>query len=525
MSSQALWTPRERERAQAIAAELRRRAAARPGTGWADWLTAHFPAYISAGFAPRHADLWDWAWAITPGTRPAPFVGIWPRGGAKSTSAELAVASASMRHMRRYALYISETQDQADKHVGTCGTLFESAGVERAVNKYGSSRGWRRNRLRTADGFTVDALGLDTAARGIKVDADRPDLMVLDDIDARHDTPAAVAKKIETLTTTILPAGSNDCAVLAVQNLIHTGSIFSKLACPAGSDAGADFLADRIVSGPFPALEDFAYEILDGRYVVTAGTPTWAGQGLSDCQAYINTWGMRAFLRECQHDIGNAVGALWDRVEMIDAYRTTEIPHLVRIVVAVDPEATSGNDSAETGIVVAGKDAAGHGYVLDDATLRARPLGWATAAVAAYNKFAADRLVAEDNNGGEMVEETIKTVKGAPPVTRIHASRGKQARAEPIAAVYELGLIHHVGFFSQLEDQMCGWAPGTGAPSPDRVDALVWALTELGFALPVVPAGAVAAANPATPARIPRATVQISGGRFGRGDRSRGWHR
>jgi hypothetical protein len=515
-------TPRERERARAIAAELKRRKKSADAPGWKAWLIARFPAYVGAGFAPRHAALWEWTWAIAKGVRPAPFVALWPRGGAKSTSAELAAAAVGMRQVRRYALYISETQDQADKHVATIAGLLESAGVDRAVNKYGNSKGWRRNRLRTADGFTVDALGLDTAARGIKVDADRPDLMVLDDIDARHDTVAAVQKKIETLTTTILPAGSNDCAVLAVQNLIHTGSVFTKLSLPPGDENAADFLSDRIISGPFPALDDFTYEIRGGQYVITGGAPTWAGQDVAACQGFIKTWGMRAFLRECQHDIGNAAGALWDREAMIDAHRVTAFPELVRIVVAVDPEATSGDDSAETGIVVAGRDAAGHGYVLDDATLRARPLGWATAAVAAYNKFSADRLVAEDNNGGEMVEETIRMVKGAPPVTRIHASRNKQARAEPIAAVYEQGLIHHVGFFSQLEDQMCGWAPGTGAPSPDRLDALVWAMTELGFALPILAPGAVAHANPAAPSRFHRGSGmagQADGGRWGRGRR------
>lgn len=508
---------------EAIAEARRRKNQLRAtDTHWRAWLEKNFPAYVRAGFAQRHVDLWEWVWALSPGVRPPPFVGIWPRGGAKSTSAELGTASVGMRGRRRYALYTSETQDQADKHVATIAALLEAAGVDRAVNKYGNSKGWRRNRLRTAGGFTVDALGLDTAARGIKVDADRPDLIVLDDIDARHDTPAAVQKKIETLTTTILPAGSDDCAVLAVQNLIHNGSVFAKLALPVGTDDAADFLADRIISGPFPALEGFAYELRDGRYVITAGVPTWEGQSLADCQNYVNTWGLRAFLRECQHDIGQAAGALWT-ADLIDASRVAELPELVRIVVAVDPEATSGDQSAETGIVVAGKSADGHGYILDDATLRARPLGWATAAVAAYNKWHADRMVAEVNNGGEMVEETIAMVKGAPPVTSIHASRNKQARAEPIAAVYEQGRIHHVGVYAQLEEQMCTWAPGTGQPSPDRVDSLVWALTELGFAAQVVAAGAVAKANPATPSRVSR--LPADGGRFGRGDRSRGWHR
>jgi hypothetical protein len=511
-------TPRERARAAAIASELKRR---RPGLAaletadWRRWLLHFFPTYVSAGFAPRHEDFWEWVWAVAPDVRPAPFVALWPRGGAKSTSAELAAVAVGMRRIRRYALYVSETQDQADKHVATIAGLLESAGVDRAVNKYGNSKGWRRNRLRTADGFTVDALGLDTAARGIKVDADRPGLIILDDIDGRHDTPAATTKKIDTITTTILPAGSTDCAVLAVQNLIFANSIFDKLA-----QGEADFLHDRIVSGPFPALDGFEYELVDGTYRITAGVPTWAGQDVAACQGFVNTWGLRAFLRECQHAIGDAVGALWNRA-LLDAGRETAPPSIVRIVVAVDPEATSGEHSAETGIIVAGVGTDGHGYVLDDASLRASPKGWASAVVSSYNKWEADRLVAEDNNGGEMVEATIETVPGAPPVTRIHASRNKQARAEPIAALYEAGRIHHVGTFPDLEDQLCSWVPNQGQPSPDRLDALVWAMTELNLVLPQM-TGAAAKYSPTAPSRIVRQAP--AAGRFGRGE-TRGWRR
>src|SRR3990167_11327411 len=156
-SSKLSLTPRERARAAAITSELsqRRTTPLRQPRQWRDWLTVVFPTYVAAGFAPRHEDFWAWVWGIEPGVRPDPFVGIWPRGGAKSTSAELAAVSVAMRRKRRYGLYVSETQDQADKHVGTAAGAFESAGVDRAVNKYGNSKGWRRNRLRTNDGFTL----------------------------------------------------------------------------------------------------------------------------------------------------------------------------------------------------------------------------------------------------------------------------------------------------------------------------------------------------------------------------------
>jgi phage terminase large subunit-like protein len=171
--------------------------------------------------------------------------------------------------------------------------------------------------------------------------------------------------------------------------------------------------------------------------------------------------------------------ALWQR-KTIDELRVRSAPDLSRIVIGVDPEVESTEGSAETGIIAAGITNVGgvlHGYVLDDLSLRASPSVWATAAVTGYHKFSADKIVAEVNQGGDMVESTIHTVEANVGVEKVRASRGKYVRAEPISALYEQGRIHHVGFFSELEDQMCEWIPG--ATSPDRLDALVWALTEL----------------------------------------------
>lgn len=285
---------------------------------WAAWLRLRFPEHTRAPFAQRHADLWGWAWSIVGGQAPSPpaFVGIWPRGGAKSTTAELVTVQVGERQTRRYVLYVSETQDQADRHVMAIGRLMEQAGMQRAVNKYGSSRGWRRNQLISSLGFKVEGIGLDSAARGAKLDEDRPDLIIIDDVDSRHDTGAAVQKKIETITQTILPAMAAHGAVLAVQNLIHANSIFSQLA-----DGRADFLTDRIVSGPHRAVDELVTETVDGRTVITGGTPSWAGQDLAACQRFINTWGWTAFAREAQQDIarGGAAFPSWrDGVHLVD---------------------------------------------------------------------------------------------------------------------------------------------------------------------------------------------------------------
>jgi phage terminase large subunit-like protein len=171
-------------------------------------------------------------------------------------------------------------------------------------------------------------------------------------------------------------------------------------------------------------------------------------------------------------------GALWQRA-MLDDLRVAEAPELQRIVVAVDPAVTSGEDSDETGIVVAGKGIDGHGYVLADLTCRLSPDGWARRAVQAYHTRRADMLVAEVNNGGELVETTIRTVDPLVAYKAVRASRGKRVRAEPVAALYEQGRVHHVGSLADLEDQQCNYTPDGYDGSPDRVDALVYALTEL----------------------------------------------
>lgn len=168
-------------------------------------------------------------------------------------------------------------------------------------------------------------------------------------------------------------------------------------------------------------------------------------------------------------------GALWTYA-MMDKARVGDAPELVRIVVGVDPK-TSGDADSETGIIVAGMGTDGQFYILEDCSINDSPEAWARRVVSAYARHNADRIIAEANQGGDMVTSVLRTVDRNISITPVWASRGKQTRAEPIAALYEQGRVHHVGAFSQLEDQMCTWVPG--APSPDRMDALVWAVTAL----------------------------------------------
>jgi hypothetical protein len=439
----------------------------------------------------RHARLWDWFEALTPGVRPFPRVEVWPRGGAKSSTGELGVSycgtrqiqhNGEVRPSRRFALYVSETQGQANKHVQAIAAKFESLGMERAVGKYGNSKGWKVDLLRTENGFNALALGLDAAARGVKLDDFRPDLIIFDDIDGRHDKPDTVKKKIDTITQSILPAGSSDCAVLFLQNLIHKDGIVAQLV-----DGRADFLLDREVPTVEPAVEGLEFEseeLPDGRrrYRITAGTATWEGQDLETCERQLNDWGRVSFMREAQQEVDEVEDGLWKRERDIDPHRISSknLPRLERIVVGVDPPRSTG----QCGIVVGGRatvNGVKHYYTLEDCSPppNSSTGTWCHAVIDAFNRWNADAVVVEVNFGGRMVKYSLKQTKGGEnlKVIEVTASRGKLVRAEPVQGLAEEGRDHHVGVFVELEKEKCSYKAGD--ESPNRMDADVWAKTEL----------------------------------------------
>lgn len=455
---------------------------------WRDWTRKMFPSLFSSPFAEHHEEFWDWIWALRPG-EPAPeedaFVGIWSRGGAKSSSAEAGTVAVGVRGRRRYALYVRSTQALADTSVGNIAALLESPTVERwypshskpLLSKRGSSKGWRRNRVRTSGGFTVDALGLDVAVRGVKIEDQRPDLIIFDDIDELHDSPKRTKKKSETLTKSLLPAGTETTAVVGIQNLIIRHGIFSQLA-----DGRAPFLVNRKVSGPHPAILDLKTKTEkreDGRVraVIVGGRPTWKGQGIDAAQRLMDKIGLPAFLQECQHQLGRKEGALWDFDEH-PIPRLDRAPKLKRIGIGVDP--SGGGD--EIGIIAAGLGYDGKAYVLDDVSQDGSkgPANWGAASVACYDALEADFILGERNFGGDMVEGNIRAASPGRriPFKFVTASRGKAIRAEPVASLYENGDVVHVGTFPELETELESWAPGDPW-SPNRLDALVHVLTEL----------------------------------------------
>lgn len=333
---------------------------------WRAWMQAIFPEFTA--FAPHHERFWHWVWDMQPGVRPRPFIGIWPRGGGKSSSAELATVAIGATDRRKYGLYVSGTQQQAEKHLLSIEALLGSPGVEqrypamanRDVNKYGSSRGWRRDRLVTASGFVIDAVGLKTGTRGVKFEDQRPDFIVFDDVDELDDTDETTQRKIHTLTQTLLPAGSNDLATLGIQNLIIPNGLFARLA-PHSEDP-ADFLRDRIVSGPVAAVDDLEYEEredeVSGQYrvYVTGGIPAWGGQDLATVEFQLNDWGVAAFLSEAQHDVRQH-GAKVFRAEwwhLKNRYRSDDprISLVTERYLSFDTAETTAKLSARTACVV-----------------------------------------------------------------------------------------------------------------------------------------------------------------------------
>ena len=222
----------------------------------------------------------------------------------------------------------------------------------------------------------------------------------------------------------------------------------------------------------------------DSEIVVTRGTTFENAKNLAHnfIQSIKKSYGTGGLARQELYGeiIDTRENGLWT-FSMIDRHRFKEMPALTTIVVAVDPAVTDGKNSDETGIVVAGKCAAGKGYILEDSSGKMPALEWAKKICALYHKYAADRIVVEVNQGGDLVRSLIRQVDTTIPIREVRATRGKLTRAEPVLALYDQGLIYHPqAGLERLENQMTamsGVAFGKG--SPDRVDALVWGLTDL----------------------------------------------
>ena len=242
-------------------------------------------------------------------------------------------------------------------------------------------------------------------------------------------------------------------------------------------------LKPRIVATTTPRPIRWLRELLrDPKTRVTRGSTFDNAPNLSPVHIermrtrYEGRWlGRQELFAELLEDVE---GALWTH-DSIDASRVDCVPcDLARVVVAIDPAVTSGEGANETGIIVVRLGVNRDAYVLEDCSCTLSPDDWARKAVEAYRRHRADGIIGEVNNGGDLIEQVLRTVDPAIPFRGVHATRGKVLRAQPIAALYEQGRVHHVGFFPELEEQMCSFVLGKYDGSPDRLDALVWAIAE-----------------------------------------------
>lgn len=458
------------------------------------WLPAMLPAYFPFPFAAHHELTLDWLWSIRLGERRRPEVDVWARGGAKSTLAEAGTVMVGARGQRKYGLYICRTQDKADDHVQNCANMLESprlaqrypAAAKRAVGMYGTSKGWRRNRLRTASGFTLDAVGLDTDTRGLKQEEQRPDWLVVDDIDDPFDSPVAVKRMIDTLTLSIFPVGSADLIVWVVQNLVHKDGVIAQII-----DRRAEMLGDRVVNGPVPAITgDYRIEFTGdtrpmeegGRpWRIVGGEPTWLGQDHAACEAKLALIGPTAWESEAQHKPRRRIGGMYDDVlDTVAHCNRDEVPALVRVSVCVDPAVTDTDGSDCHGVQCDGIGVDGVIYRLRSWEERAAPrTALVTAITWAYEEGALE-VGLEMNLGadlsGRSIEESWTAVFNSAldevlaarpdwvdrPRVRVKklkatASTGsKQARSSIMHADYELPgrIVHVIGYHDVLEEAL-----------------------------------------------------------------------
>lgn len=487
---------------------------------WKRWVPSMFPDASEAPFAPHHEHFWDYIWSIELGLRRDPYVAVWNRGGAKSSSVEMAVAALGARGKRKYVLYVSGAQHQANEHVDAIGTLMTGETARLAYPDLASAavsettgvkKGWRRNRLWTSSGFVVDAVGLDQLIRGLRIENQRPDMIVLDDIDEESDTPAAVEKKIKSITRKILPLGSQDCIVVAVQNRVHGNSIFARLtsAGAAGEAPRADFLADRIVNGPVPAVHNLKWSQDDeGHYHIDEGEPSWAGMDIESCEYQINQFGITSFLAECQHEDADLDGGMWTLIDF-DRIRVDpdDVPEILHACVWVDPAVSKTDKSDSCGVVVDGLGRDRLYYRLWSWEKIASPIEAMTVAILAGMEHGCSVLGVETDQGGDTWEvvytsalrklredDEVRAEAGLdrriPDEARVpryeYAKAGsmgmsKVERASRMLAAYEVRRFRHVG--SQVQSLERGLKRFPLHKPFDIVDAAYWSwrwLAELG---------------------------------------------
>jgi len=311
-----------------------------------DFLEENFKYVFTSPLGERHKRLYNWF------MKPEQIaVEIWPRGSAKSTSAQLGVCWLAKENKKKFVLYVSNTQSQANAHLASIGSLLETLEMEPLKGEFGNQKGWNKSTLRTNTGFTIMAIGLDKEFRGVKIDTTRPDLIIFDDIDAHEDTEYTVEKKRDNIVKKILPMGGNETSILFIQNLINPNGIASELI------GNADYMFNRNVNVE-KAIENLEYNKEDKSI---RGIATWEGQPLDICQRFVYERGINSFLEECQHEFPLSTGSFFtsDNLTIINT-----LPEMVRTVRGWDFAATQGAGDYTAGVLL-GMCKQGNIYVID----------------------------------------------------------------------------------------------------------------------------------------------------------------
>jgi len=398
---------------------------------------------IAPGHAPlaeRHLRFAGWMGSLElDRPAPPPIIEVWPRGGGKTTTFHVGAALVGKDLRRRFLLVVSRTQDQADAILEAIGTIFETIGIDRRVNKYNFSRGWNAQRLSCSNGFSVLSLGLDKAIRGIKIDFDRPDWIHLDDLDEFEDSPQMTTKLVRRLTKKIIPLRAKHCAISYVQNLIKEDGVMGRLV----SDE-ADFLENRIQPPIEKAINDLvteAWEHEDGRtrHRIVSGTATWEGQSLEVCQAYIYDEGLSSFLEERQHELFATQGYFFDETKFRRYEGDVDFSSFIKLCRAWDFAATQGAGDFTAGVLI-GITANGTIWVLDvvRAQLASNSAQRLLEMVTAWDnsRFPGKvtvHLPQDPGSAGKRVAEEDKKALSAYPVAVEKMSGKKAKRAEPFA--------------------------------------------------------------------------------------------
>lgn len=439
-----------------------------------EWCYTYLPQHFYGEAAEFHKEIEaDLARAFKEGNGRNAYAA--PRGHNKSTFLTLGVPLyRAAVHREPYTLIISDTRDQAADHLGNI--IKELTENEQLTQDYPhlrlpEAKDYKKKSVKrkatdviTLGGLKMTAKGAGQSLRGARHGNQRPSLIIVDDLEndelVATEVQRAKLKNWFLKSLSNLP-GASGAQILVVGTILHRKSLLNWLL----SEEGPKTYVKRLY-----------------RAITEDGTALWPGAWtLAKLAAKREEIGSKAFASEFMNEPVDEGSTLWKEA-WLKTNRRRSAPELVRLAVALDPSISGKGDLC--GIIAGGVDGLGqdaHGYVLEDSSVQGSPGTWARIALETYWRLGADYIVAEANQGGEMIVATLKSElrpgETLPPIKLVHASRGKTVRADPIATLDERGRLHIVGELPKLEDELVSWTPGQD--SPNRLDAYVWLFTDL----------------------------------------------